>query len=499
MSAFFRPFRLCRLAAMLAASLGTAHAADLVRTSGPLEQAMRGAKKNLPRPLVPGVTPSLLAGATLTVTSCADDDGFDTLRHAALVANSGDTIDLTTLPCSTITLTKGEIGIGLADLSILGPGADRLAIDGGATGRVFNHVGTGQLTLSGVTVKNGLVEADKAYGGCIISKGNVGLYQSAISGCVAHGQSEAAGGGVLTYGGITATSSVISGNTATASVGVAGDLSAAGGGLFASKASALYQCLVTGNAAQTPLGQAYGGGLIAGSGFTMKYSTVSANDVASAGTDQNSGYGGGLFLFGSATIVASTVEHNSADAAGGIGLNGNAYNVAMTSSTISSNEGRRGIGALQSSAKLSLTHVTIAFNDSGAVAKVAVSMTGTAPVLNGTIIADNPGADAHSQFAITGGKNLIKIPYGGTMVPLDTIVLDPKLAPLAFNGGPTRTHALDASSPAINSGQTTSSFYGFDQRGPTYKRVVGPASDIGAFEVDADHIFGSSFGYPLVP
>jgi len=30
------------------------------------------------------------------------------------------------------------------------------------------------------------------------------------------------------------------------------------------------------------------------------------------------------------------------------------------------------------------------------------------------------------------------------------------------------------------------------QRGTTYRRVVGSKADIGAFEVDADHIFGDA-------
>ena len=31
-----------------------------------------------------------------------------------------------------------------------------------------------------------------------------------------------------------------------------------------------------------------------------------------------------------------------------------------------------------------------------------------------------------------------------------------------------------------------------DQRGPTYRRTVGVAVDIGAYELDTDHIFGNT-------
>src|SRR5262249_26060955 len=56
---------------------------------------------------------------------------------------------------------------------------------------------------------------------------------------------------------------------------------------------------------------------------------------------------------------------------------------------------------------------------------------------------------------------------------------DPKLAPLANNGGPTLTMALLPGSPAIDAGDTAAA-PPIDQRG--IARPVGPASDIGAFE-----------------
>jgi predicted outer membrane repeat protein len=71
------------------------------------------------------------------------------------------------------------------------------------------------------------------------------------------------------------------------------------------------------------------------------------------------------------------------------------------------------------------------------------------------------------------------------------------LGPLAFNGGPTQTHALLPGSAAINAGLTvligtdlsdsdgdgnTGEPIPFDQRGPGYVRVSGSSVDIGAFE-----------------
>jgi len=56
---------------------------------------------------------------------------------------------------------------------------------------------------------------------------------------------------------------------------------------------------------------------------------------------------------------------------------------------------------------------------------------------------------------------------------------DPKLGPLANNGGPTLTMALLPGSPAIDAGNTSLA-PATDQRG--FPRPAGLAADIGAFE-----------------
>ena len=60
--------------------------------------------------------------------------------------------------------------------------------------------------------------------------------------------------------------------------------------------------------------------------------------------------------------------------------------------------------------------------------------------------------------------------------------VDARLAPLANNGGRTQTHALKIGSPAINQGGPDSFNVLTDQRGVGFKRKVGAAFDIGAFE-----------------
>src|SRR5262249_13341760 len=52
------------------------------------------------------------------------------------------------------------------------------------------------------------------------------------------------------------------------------------------------------------------------------------------------------------------------------------------------------------------------------------------------------------------------------------------------NGGPTKTHALLPGSPALNAGLNPARLL-TDQRGPGFVPTAGPATDIGAFEVQS--------------
>ena len=92
------------------------------------------------------------ASDAVFVSSCADDGGPDTLRAAVSSAASGDTVDLTQLTCATITLISGQIEVHVDDLTIDGPGAGALAIDGNYNGRVFHHDGVGTLALSATSL-----------------------------------------------------------------------------------------------------------------------------------------------------------------------------------------------------------------------------------------------------------------------------------------------------------------------------------------------------------
>jgi len=427
--------------------------------------------------------------ATVVVTSCDDDGGTDTLRHAILVADEGGTVDLSGLACSKITLQSGELTTYLNNLTIVGAGPGKPTIDGAKGSRVFVHKGSGTLNLSSLTVANGQNVADAAYGGCIYSKHSVQLENAVVTGCAALGQSKSAGGGILALDAVTLIGSTVSNSIASTQSLDGGNTFTAGGGIFASYHVTMKTSVVTGNKVKSMAGTSIGGGAMA-SELSVKYSTVSKNDAASGGDVDNLGIGGALAGSTHTTIFASTIEGNSADAAGAMYLTDDAASTAgIVQSTISGNVGRLGEGAFAIGSAL-LRNSTIAFNESGSLAPVAALFSYSA-TLQSTIVADNFPIDV-AATVIGGDHNIIKIVLDGTTVPADTKTFDPQLLPLALNGGATRTHALGIGSPAIGQGSNPGDLP-VDQRGPTFKRLVGGTFDIGAFEFDGDHIFGAVF------
>ena len=195
-----------------------------------------------------------------------------------------------------------------------------------------------------------------------------------------------------------------------------------------------------------------------------------------------------------ATLTSSTVSGNTAGGDGG----GIATAVAtLTNSTVSGNTAAGAGGGIHTSG-LTLLNVTIADNSAHTGGGVFVENGGITSVRN-TIIALNKvdqqgvGPDVFGAFT-SGGHNLIGDGSGSTgftdgtngdQVGTDANPIDPGLAPLANNGGPTQTHALLAGSRAIDRGDNTNA-PATDQRGVSrprdgdgnHTRIV----DIGAFE-----------------
>jgi hypothetical protein len=71
---------------------------------------------------------AIAAQATTIIVSNTNDSGPGSLRQALANANNGDTINFAVT--GTISLYSGELVIG-KNVTIAGPGANRLSIDGG--------------------------------------------------------------------------------------------------------------------------------------------------------------------------------------------------------------------------------------------------------------------------------------------------------------------------------------------------------------------------------
>jgi len=120
-------------------------------------------------------------------------------------ANAGDTIDATGIS-GVITLTTGELLVNNG-VTINGPGADLLAVDGNGAGTVFQIMSMGCVTISDLTIRNG---HGKSGGGIFNGgAGTLTVINSALSGNTAD-----FGGGVYNGGTLNVVNSTISGNTA---------------------------------------------------------------------------------------------------------------------------------------------------------------------------------------------------------------------------------------------------------------------------------------------
>lgn len=404
-----------------------------------------------------------------SVTNC-DDAGPGSLREAMQNAAAGDTIDLSALDCSVISLTTGALSIDVNNVTLEGPGAAALTIEGGYSAgrvnRVISHHGTGLLSITNLTVTDARYVQDtasSANGGCIYSSGNLYLGHAVVTGCTAIGTSGAArGGGVYAYGTLKVKYSTISDNLASS-----GARSSIGGGTFSR-------------------------------GLTTVQSTFDNNRALA--TPPNLGAGGGMFtIAGTVSIAATTISNNLASREAGLGAH-NIVTMSIASSTVSGNQAIYGTGGVYASiGEVSIANSTIAFNT--ARYNGGVELQYAHANFQSSIIAENY-ADGqrsdieayHASTASDGANNIIRASH--TTLPADTITSDPMLHALTDNGGPTRTHAPKAGSPAIDAGNNAGNV-ATDQRGTPYARSVGAGPDIGAFErqseIDGDIIFADDF------
>ncbi len=457
-----------------------------------------------PRPLVSAVAAVLgiamsidVVYAAPAVTNCLDA-GTGSLRAALAAAASGDTLDLSGLQCSKISLKTG-LTVTQASLKIVGPGKDALTLDGGGVyqqGGIFRHIGNGTLEVDQVSLTNGFFYTNDnsvVGGGCVSSTGNVVVTDVSMDYCTIKGGAKtlAGGGGIYALGDVNLIRTQIRHGFAEQT-----NYEAIGAGVLAN-----------GKATLTDSGRyenysPYAGAISAGKELTMTGTTIDSNRTASNGGAVSSG--------GSITIIGSTLSRNVSDSGPStIFSSGHSSDtlLTITDSTISGNRAEANGLAVTiltfSAARIS--NSTIAFNlDLGSSAYGAIFSVGPTLQIDSSIIAENFPADIYASrdfgdytTFVFGERNLIQ---NTSNVPSSVITSSacPQLDRLQNNGGGTKTHALRAKSPALDAGEALTSLL-YDQRGPGYPRQSGSAPDIGALEWHGevvDGIFHASLDYP---
>jgi hypothetical protein len=231
----------------------------------------------------------------------------------------------------------------------------------------------------------------------------------------------------------------------------------------------------------------FGGGIYnQGSLVSISDSTINGNGAA---------YGGGIYnKIGVMTLDSSTVDTNPATARGG-GINTfaagtlNAANSTISGNTAATEGG--GI-SIESNGKLSMMNSTVCNNSAPTGAGIWNYRWNIAAgaVVGNSIVANSIEGENCSGSISSSGHNLSSDNTCGFADTGDLNNTNPDLGPLAQNGGPTRTHALLSSSPAIDSGDNAGC-PDTDQRGVDRPQDGNGDStficDRGAFELLANN------------
>jgi large repetitive protein len=474
---------------------------------------------------------STLGGAAIVNTGISPNEGRVNLVRATVasnvagsgtnpgggISNSGDgslRVDGSTISENRSADSGGGIanpGRGTVEVVNSKIAGNKSEADGGG----ISNAGQGMLTVASSTFSNNATAGD---GGGIQSAEKAGV---SIIGSSFTGNSALDGGGIHTSGdaGAIVRDTTLSANNASQDGGGLNNNGTTVGPLTIERVS------FSGNQATGD-----GGGLILqGGSATIASSQFAANSAADGGGFAN--HSGGVVTLEDSTFTENTaqdhgggienasdgafavariqVSGNKASVGGGIdNVSDAAFTVA--DSEVSGNQAARG-GGLTSNidAHYIVENTTVSANTAtveggGMIVLDPITLASTtitnnsAPVGGGiqkigdsrllvrnTIIANNPGGNCGYERGTlpieSEGGNLDSGVSCGLTDPTDISGADPLLGPLQDNGGPTRTHALDPASLAID-GAITSTCPAEDQRGVA--RPQNEGCDMGAYEVD---------------
>lgn len=406
--------------------------------------------------------------AVITVNSALDSngsltDGSCSLREAIIAANSdmavdgcaaGNGDDTIIVPVGTYSLAiagvnedgalSGDLDV-TGNLTLSGAGSGKTIIDAGGIDRVL-HVDPAcngiVVNISGITIQNGQTpqvsdgDYDKAGGGGIHSCGNLLISDSVV------GNNSApffgTGGGILSKGLLIAKSVTVNNNT-----------SYRGGGIGNAGTMSLTDSMVEGNSATGAIGS--GGGILNAGDAVLVNVTANNNTAPVGGGVYNSGVKG-------LRLINSTVSNNIATLSIGAGIY-NESSAEMVNSTISGNTAATSGGGIANKGIMSLANVTIA-NNMAATAGGAIFIynEGFMDTENSLMAGNMAGGLINScsvpAYSITSyGYNLTDDANTcGLNATGDISGVNALLGLLQDNGGSTRTHALQAGSPAVDAG-----------------------------------------------
>lgn len=364
----------------------------------------------------------------LTVTNTNQSGPGSLSRSVEIIGNGGIIRFAPALAGQTITVAPGRPFIVNGKTVTIDASSVPVTLSGGGVERVFIVEGGSSATLRGLTITNGF-GFDLAGG--ILNNGTVNLERCVVTGNVVGANSNdfwKGGGGIYSGGNSTLNviDSTVSNNRTTL---------VDGGGIYAFFNAAV----------------------------RIENSTVSGNVAGNVG--------GGIRMLGNATILNSTLSGNTSSAWFG--------------------------GALfHTDGVTNLVHSTVTANVAPSFANAALFV-GTFTAANATlnitnsIVAGNRDLDGNPGsgcFLAPFGSGVVTLTSGGnnvfsdgTCAPVasDQVVASAGVGPLAANGGPTQTHALNGGSPALDAANPANC-PATDQRGVARPR--GPACDVGAVE-----------------
>jgi uncharacterized repeat protein (TIGR03803 family)/predicted outer membrane repeat protein len=430
------------------------------------------------------VSPPTFAYSDFKVTDLSDNPADPgSIRFVLNLINADsssavDVIDMTGI-AGAIVLNNGVLGLTRTSGAVVinGPGAGALTISGNQVSQVFNLASGTTVSLSGLTIANG-VNSSQGGGGIYndgalsivnsaltanlstaVFDGGGGIYNAGTLSVVNSGfagnstnNSFCGGGAIVNHGALVVLNSAFSGNTITGAFSNAG-------AIYTNSQATIASCTFTNNAANGgdsggaieadgPLnlsGSTFTGNIATGNGGAI-YGTSTAVDVNGCTFSGNSASNGGAVYYasGTLTISSSTFTGNSATTDGGAIYFSASSPTSVSNSTFSGNSAPSGAGGafyIASGAGVSM------------LSSIVVGNTTTSTSTPNDIGVGSLNA-AESAFNLIGTGGSGGLMQGSNNNQVGVSVASANLSILANYGGPTPTIALLSGSVALQAGSS---------------------------------------------